>query len=473
MNSSKLTRPFVAGLLSLILLAAVSFGQSVYQNGGVLRNTGTLTVKSFQNFTTTAGTVLNGNTINVGTTGGSGVFFNTDTSSLNGVVHNYLGTAGTIHIVGTLHNNHAGAIFDNDSLNTGSVLILGADVTSAAGTFDTDSAKVVYNSAGAQSVFPTSYGSLVADGGSTKTLPSGTTTVNDSLRIDNSTTLAVASNTLVLNGALNTSQNSGALSAGTGTVEYNGDLDQSVIPAQYKTLSFAAASSTPRKKTANGTISFAASGALTIGAHDTLFVSSGDLDLSSASTTLSNSATGSAVKVAGNVTFNAGIPDAGTFYYDGSSAQSIGASTYADLILGNGGGKTFPNGGTVAVKGNYTINPDAGTRSYTGNTFQFAGATAPQTISNLAEGFHILQFAGAATKTLGGSSFTADQIDLNSGTGLVTNNVTTVTIAGNGGVAMTIASLTEFVNSASSSITMSGNLQNDGILSNAGSITVN
>jgi hypothetical protein len=185
-------------------------------------------------------------------------------------------------------------------------------------------------------------------------------------------------------------------------------------------------------------------------------------------TTLANNG---AIKVAGNALFNTSITNAGTFYYNGALAQNIGAATYADLILGNAGSKTFPNG-TTAVTGNFAINGGSGARSYGTGTFQFAGTTGNQAVTNLAESFYIVQFAGAATKSLAGTAFSANQIDLNSGTGVVTNNVTTVTLTNVANVSLTLASGTELDNSFGMTINMNGDLQNDGTLSNAGTIGV-
>jgi len=52
----------------------------------------------------------------------------------------------------------------------------------------------------------------------------------------------------------------------------------------------------------------------------------------------------------------------------------------------------------------------------------------------------------------------------------VTNNVTTVTLANVSNVSLTIASGTELVNNGT--INMNGDLQNDGILTNTGTIGV-
>jgi hypothetical protein len=399
----------------------------------------------------------------------TGTVDNDDGAGALGTIRNYIGgvAAGTLTVT-TAFTNEGGSFY-NDSTTYVPVLNLGGTIAST-GTFDTDAGKVVYTG-GAQSIFATTYGALVAAGSGSKSLPGGTTTVNDSSRIADGSTLTVGANQLDLKGAANVLSPTGTLSAGSGTVRYNGDRDQTMIPGTYGTLTLTGSTS-DHTKTSPGAIAFAASGVLTVDANDTLYVSSGDLDLSTNTPTLTNS---EAIKVAGNATFHGGITNAGTFVYAGTGAQTIGAVTYADLLLQNTGGKTFP-GGTVAVTGTYSIGGGTGGRDYTtnNNTFQFAGnSSGTQTISNLAEDFNILEFAGNDTKTLGGASFTANRMNVLGTSGVVTNNVDLVTLDNTvGGISLSIASGAELVNSATKEITMNGDLEIDGILTNAGTISV-
>ena len=460
----------VATVASLALLSIAAMGQGTLKNSGVFRNTGTVTYKEVQNYrNATNGTILNSGTLNTTTAGGgSGNFLNTDGAARAGTVKNYIGGtgSGTIAVATNINNNFAGCAIDNDSTAGFSTIKVAGAVNNTGGTFTTTRGRVVYNGSGAQAVLATTYGTLVTDVGGSKTL-AATTTVNDSLRVDNTSTLAISTFQLNLTGATNVAQNSGVFSANAGTVQYDGDRDQTMIAAQYKTLTLSGSTSA-HTKTSPGGLSFAASGALTVSANDTLYVSSGNLDLSTNSPSLTNS---SAIKVAGNATFQAGITNAGTFYYAGTSTQTIGAVTYANLRLGASGAKTFPNG-TVAVTGNYTIDVGAGARDYTTNTntFQFAGTTGTQTVSNLSETFYVVQFSGAALKSLAGTSFGASRMDLLTGTGQVTNSVTTVTLTNITNVSLTIAAATELVNTAT--INLNGDIQNDGFLTNSGTIAV-
>ena len=449
---------------------AISFGQGTLKNGGVFRNTGTVTYKEVQNYSGTAnGTIANSGTITTSTAGGgSGSFLNTNGAARTGTVRNYIGGvgSGSIVVFTNIVNSVAGSTIDNDSTAGFASIKVAGSITNTAGTFTTTRGRIWYNG-GAQTVLNTTYGTLVTDQAGAKTLASGTTVVNDSLRVDNSSVLTVSTFQLDVLGATSAAQNSGSLSAASGTVRYAGDRDQAIIPTQYKTLTLTG-STAARTKTAAGGVAFAASGALTVSTNDTLYVSSGTLDLSTNTPSLTNN---SAIKVGGSATFHGGITNAGTFYYAGTSTQTIGAVTYTNLRLGASGAKTFP-AGTVAVTGNYSIDVGTGARDYTtnSNTFQFAGTTGTQTISNLAETFSTLQFSGAALKTLAGTSFGASKMDLLSGTGQVTNNVTTVTLTNIGNVSVTIASGTELVNTTT--INLNGDIQNDGFLTNSGTIAV-
>jgi hypothetical protein len=469
MNAVKFFRAGLLALLTLVFGIESMYSQGVLKNGGVFRNTGNSTFKEIQNYKGTSnGTIVNSGTLSTTTAaGGSGKFRNTDGSARAGTVRNYIGGIGngTAVVADSLFTNFTGATFDNDSSAGLSTLRIAGGLLTTGGTFDTDSGRVWYNG-GTQTIVATTYGVLVTDNSGTKTL-ADSIVVRDSLRIDNGSTLAVSTFRMNLLGATNVAQNTGTLSAGSGTVRYAGDLNQSIIPTQYKVLTLTG-STGARTKTSAGGLSFASSGQLTVDTNDTLFVSSGNLDLSTNSPTLINS---SAIKLAGDATFHGGISNAGNFYYAGTSAQAIGGTTYANLRLGGSGGKNFPST-TVAVTGNYSIDAGTGTRNYSTGTFQFAG-TSTQTISGLSETFYILQFAGSGAKNLSGTSMGAARLDILGTSGVVTNDVTTVTLTNVSNISLTIASGRELVNNAGKTITMNGDLENDGIITNAGTISVN
>ena len=383
------------------------------------------------------------------------------------VVRNYIGgtSAGTIQAA-TMTNGVG--TFDNDSLNTyvGRLRVSGSFTNS--GAIDTDSGAVEYYGAAGQSVLALSYGTLVSSVGGTKTM-AGTVTVRDTFRIATGATFALGATTDSLAFRATSQTVAGTFTTSVGAINYFADANQSIQGGQYQRL-YVSGATAARSKTTTSGLSFAASGVLNVAANDTLVVSGGNLDLSTNSPTFTNS---SAVKVLVDASFHSGITDAGTFYYAGTGGQNVGAVTYADLRLGGSGGKILPNGGTVAVTGNYSIDAGAGARTYTGNTFQFAGTSGTQTISGLSETFNILQFTAAAAKTLTGTSLGAARLDVLATSGVVTNNVTTLTLTNVSAVSMTIASGTTFIQGTGTLSSTGGDVNNDGTFENNGTITVN
>ncbi|MEK9137460.1 MAG: hypothetical protein AAB393_10090, partial [Bacteroidota bacterium] len=323
MNAAGFIRRGLLAVTALFLASALAFGQGILKNGGVIRNTGSATYKEVQNYKGTSnGTIVNSGALSTTTAGGgSGNFLNTDGLARAGTVRNYIGGVGngTAVIATNLNTNFAGATFDNDSTAGMSTLRVAGAISTSGGTFDTDSGRVWYNG-GVQTVLATTYGALVADQAGAKTL-ADSIVVNDSLRIDNGASLAVSTFRMNLLGATNVAQNTGSLSAALGIVRYAGDKNQDIIATQYKVLTLTG-STVARTKTSAGALSFAASGQLTVDTNDTLYVSTGSLDLATSTPTLINS---SVIKVAGNATFHGGITTAGNFYYAGTSLQTIGA----------------------------------------------------------------------------------------------------------------------------------------------------
>jgi hypothetical protein len=460
---------WISVLASLFVGISVIQAQ-ILQNNKVYTNKVTVSFQAVQNYKgNTPGTIKNSGTINITAGGGTGNLVN-DGGTPKGTVLNYIGGigAGTIVCGGTTGNyTNGGGVTRNDSLNNyvGTIQLIGA--LTSTGTFDTDTGKVEYNGSVAQNVFATTYGTLVASGTNTKTLPSGTTIVNDTIRIAGSASIVVGTNTLNFKGATATLQGTGSLSAASGTVNYSGDRNQQIIPATYLNLT-TSGSTVARTKTASGGITIAASGVLTVGANDALNVASGTLDLSNTGVVLNNSNSGASIKIGGAVSFVSTITSVGSFAFTGN-AQTIPANTYTNLTLsGTSGVKTF--GTTVKVTGDYVVT-HSGTRDYSGNTFIFAGTSGTQTITGLAsDSFNILQFEGAALKDIAAGTLSATTVSLTSGTGAVTNNATFN--IGTGGLTVN-GTTTQMNNNGTINISTSGDINNDGIFTNAGTITVN
>ena len=455
--------------LALVGLTVVAMEAQNLTNRGTIRNTGTATYTSITNHRTgTGGTILNSGTLNSNTT-----FVNGDGATALGTVHNFIGggTAGTIRVTTNLTNG--GGYWDNDSLNaTVGRTRVGGVLTTTGSLFDTDSGAIEYFGAGGQSVVATTYGALIASVGGTKTM-SGTVVVRDTFRITTGATFATSLTTDSLAMLATTQTNAGTFTAANGGVNYGADANQTVYGGTYERL-YLSGSTAARSKTTTSGLAFAASGVLNVGAFDTLAVTGGNLNLNTNTPSFTNS---SAVKVMADATFHGGITDAGTFYYAGTGAQAIGSVTYTNLRLGGSGGKNFPNA-TVGILGNYTLDFGVGTRDYitagTSATLAFQGTAGSQTVNNLdGEGLNVLQFSGAATKSLGGVNFSANQLSVLGTSGTVTNSITgTLTLANITTLSMSVASSATFVNGSTATITMNGDLENDGTIVNDGTISV-
>ncbi len=457
-REAKSMMPLIVFLFATV--TSTSMDAQTLKNKGTFINTGTATYNTITNYQAgTGGTIANSGILTASST--------FDNNNAGSVVRNYIGgtSAGTIQAA-TLSNGVG--TYDNDSLNTyvGLTRVSGSFTNS--GTIDTDSGAVEYYGGAGQTVLPLTYGTLVSSVGGTKTM-SGTVTVLDTFRITTGATFALGATTDSLAIRATSQTVVGTFTTSLGAINFFADANQSIQGGQYQRLYLSGATAARSKTTTSG-LSFASSGVLNVAANDTLVVSGGNLDLSTNSPTFTNN---SAIKVLVDASFHGGITTAGTFYYAGTGGQNIGAVTYANLRLGGSGGKTLPNGSTVAVTGTYSIDAGAGARTYTGNTFQFAGTSGSQTISGLSETFNLLQFAGAATKTISGTSLGAARVDILGASGTVTNNLTTFTITNISAISFTVASGTTFVQGTGTLTTTGGDVENDGTFENNGTITVN
>ncbi len=470
MKSHSFVRAAVKVAAALLVLVGLSFGQGILKNGGTFTNTGTATYNSIQNYKTNGGTIINGGTMSAT----AGALTNHDGVSKIGSVRNYgTSTHGVFNVATNLDNNLAGALFDNDSnaIAGAGVLRVGGAITNA-GTFDTDSGEVDYNGSGAQSILALIYGSLKTDTGGTKTM-TGTVVVRDTFRIGNGTTFTTFATSDSLAVLATTQSSAGTFSPLLGAVNYGANANQTVFGGTYQRLYLSNSSSAHSKVTTSG-LAFAASGLLNVGANDTLEVTGGNLNLAGNSPTFTN---GWAVKVQANATFNSGISNAGTFYYASNGAQTIGSVTYTNLLLEDEGVKSLPDEDTVWVLGNYTIvGSGAGSRDYDSSSavsaLAFVGTGGSQTISGLdGEHMNIVHFEGSSTKALNGTFVEARKLTLAAG-GLVTNNATTLRLSNIAGISMSLATSSSLTNSATKTITMNGDLENDGSITNAGTISV-
>jgi fibronectin-binding autotransporter adhesin len=281
---------------------------------------------------------------------------------------------GTITNTGTVLvtnlNNSTGTV-DNSN---GTVKVKGAITNPTANSFDTQTGTVEYVGSGAAqtiiaSVKSSTYGNLAGRSGGTKSL-AGSITVSGTVTADSNTTvLDIASNTLTVTGATPIAGiNSGSFTASTGTVDYAGDVDQSVYPTTYANLTTSGATAS-RTKTASGNITV--TGTITNGINNILDFSTHTLTATGAAFANSN-----LLKSAGTVTATAGAAINGTFeFYASTGTQTIPAASFVNLTLSSGTGTTGGKGftaGTTSVSGAYSV---AGAdRNYSTGTFNYNGA---------------------------------------------------------------------------------------------------
>jgi hypothetical protein len=514
---------------AIAVVIGMVFGQT-FRNNGTLNNTSTFNTGTFQNWRgATAGKVNNRATINVT------VDYLNSNGTQNGVTHNQLGgVAGTINVDGN-YTNSSGTTFNSlaaSLIRVGGTL---ANTTAANFSTDTGAVdyKAATTQTVLATVKSSTYGGLTLSGGSSavKTL-GGSVVVNGLVTIAASTEFAVGTtNTLTLNAA---SPFSGTgtftASATSATVDYNRNDNQNVRSSTYYNLTLADGGT----KSAQGNITLASGGALTN--NGTFDLTTFDLDMSAASITVpasdtvrtqgnvsfgantftfgglflyektaANQSIGGAtytnlemagagqkdfptttVRVNGLYTVAGGTRDYGlttnTFAYGGSGASStqtvLTGESYRNLTITGASDTTFTVAGRKQASGNLSVagaltiaatnvldmqgntfstlgsGANSGKLMWSGNNTHVGGAGVTEFYGigtgSVADGaYGILLFTGSGTKTVAGAGTSATN------TGLV---------------AMSIASLA--VVDVTGTLTVNGDLENDGLLTNSGSITV-
>ena len=248
-------------------------------------------------------------------------------------------------------------------------------------------------------------------------LGSGTVVSVDTLNSNSGSTCANAgtitgasiinAGTLQGNGTYNISSaftNTGTFTAGSSTVNFNGNSSQTIPAFTFYNLSASGSSSL---KTAAGNI--IVNGTLTVSSTDTVNM-----------VTYTISGTLGAVAGTGSIrtqnTSSTPIPSGknwtGNIYYNSGSAQTIVQGNYNNLD-GTGGNRTLAPSATTGIAGTFT--PGSGTYTITGSNIDFNGTSA-QTIPAFA--FNNLTVSGAGTKTLGGNISLTDSLTLAASTTL-------------------------------------------------------
>jgi hypothetical protein len=502
MNVTKIAQAGFLILISALLLADISFAQGTYKNGKTLFNTGTMSVKGFQNYgTSTAGVLKNSGTINV-TNNGS--FTNGDNSSLAGTVLNYYTNGwGQLNVTGSYTNNNGSTVNDSGtaSLGVAALIKVGANLSNGTGSFSTSIGTVEYNGSARQLALSTTYGGLKYSGTDSLVLgTSGTTTVNTLVGVYNAAGYMYAGNGTVLDILTPTiADATGHLKTDlTSNVKYDFAGTQDVFPST--------------GVAGYGTLTLGGSAVKTVKGGGSVTVSSAFVNPSGTTLTTAGFATASAVNLntggndgtiaaSGTVNFNGTPTIAGTFAYSGAS-QAVQIANYNNLSLTDAAGAYTFAAGTFGVAGNYSITAGTGSRSYNSATIMsYNGNGLPQTVA--ADAYTLLAFSGTATKTLSGTGISAlapnvntDAITIASGTtvdignavattfsiatGRLTNGGTLNINGANGstfaigtGIDGAIVNNNVLSVSSGNGLTVNGTFDNEGTLTNAGNVTVN
>jgi hypothetical protein len=267
------------------------------------------------------------------------------------------------------------AVLNGTVNNNGIIKIKGT----LSGATTTITGIVEFNAVAAQSI-PAGYtftNLTASGGGADKTITAGTTTVLGVLTVNNPTkSLLLGAGTLNLTGATPITLTAGTINFASGTVNYNGNIDQAVYGTTYANLTTSGALAA-HTKTAGGPVTV--TGTITNGANTTLdFVANNFVGTGA---TFANSAT---LKSSGTVTVTAAAAIGGTFEYAAAGAQTVAPASYTNLTFSNAGIKTFTSGQTYSIAGIYT--PGAAANVYTGSTINYNSAVAGQTIADVSYG---------------------------------------------------------------------------------------
>lgn len=229
------------------------------------------------------------------------------------------------------------------------------------GTINSGTGSIVYNGDGNQSIANVSYYKLATGGSGTKSLGSNAS-VSNVLTIGNNTVLNIANYTLSLSFVGTppiVKVGSGTMSVSTGTVNYNGMGDQSILDLPYYSLQTGGSGI---KTLQNNTT---LTGILTVGSSTTFDLTSYDLTLNFLGTPLINNGTI--------------YPGTGSIIYNGSGAQNVAGINYYKLGIAGSGVKTLLSNATVTdlitINNNCTLNISDKTLSvsYLGNPFNIIG----------------------------------------------------------------------------------------------------
>lgn len=370
------TNTTITGNLSVSIGATLNTNNKNLTLNGDFTNSGTFTGGS-SNITLT-GTTATQSISGFTTTGNLSMTKTSGTATLYGNVNGgalILNGAGTLNLGAGLNHRFTGTwTRTNGTLNGGSSILnfslTGTVVSGTGGTFTPSTGTVNYSGA-AQSIAAYTYNNLTLSGTGAKTFPTGTTTVNGVLSIENG---AIAN---VFTGSLSYGSNA--------TLQYN-TTSARTASAEWVTPFIA-----------SGGIVNAGSGIITINGSVTL--------------TSGLSLTGGDIAIGANtLTLNGN--------FSGSTNYALVGGSTSNLIIGNSGsiGTIYfdqTSSGTTNRLQNFTINRN-GQSVTLGNTIEVTGTV---TLSNGT-------LASAGFLTLVSNASGTARIGTITGTGAITGNVT-------------------------------------------------
>lgn len=291
---------------------------------------------------------------------------------------------GNLTGTGTLVNSAGCTLTLNGATNSITTL----NATAAGNT-------VVFSRAGTQTVPGTTYHHLTISSSSTKTLISDFT-VNGTLTINSGPTLAVDRLLLTAGGSF-------ATAGSTGGFLRVRNVSATPLPAG-RTWAF--------------TVNYDSTAAQTVVAGNY-----SNLNLTGGNRTLSSTGV---IAISGTYTPGAGTITVGTstIEFNGSSSQTIPASSYYNLTSSSTGARTLASTGTISIAGTFT--PGTNTYTITGSTISYNGG-ADATIPNFT--YQNLSVTDGFTKTLPGSLSLSGNLVLTSGK-LAIGSGNTLTING-------------------------------------------
>ncbi len=440
-----------SGTVNATAQAAVTVGSDVTVGNGTTFTTGAFTDSIAGNFTNNGTFTATGSTVVLNGTGAEAIDGSSTTSFNNLTLSNSttaVSAATDLDISGTFTLS-TGAVFTpaaavviNSAGAAGTITGSGnAQVTRTAATADFVSQYkfstytmanlvVEYSASATQTISSTvTYGGLTLSGSGTKTAAAGLTVTGD-LTIASGVTFAASS----FNHSFAGNFTDNGTFTSTGTVTLNGTGAQSVggsTTTAFNTL-------TVNKSSGTATLAADATVAakLTVAAG-TLDLSTFTLDRASAGGTLTVSA-GATLRLSGVGNFPANystrtLAATSTVEYYASSAQTISAATYGNLLLTGSAAKTA--GGALTVKGNLTIGSGA---TFAGSTFAHSVAGDWSNSGTFTAGTSKITFNGSSGQTLTGAT-TFNNLTLNDAAGLTLQDQETVggTLALTSGVVAT------------------------------------